>query len=160
MNKMNKKIVGFGVVMGALVAVAGVPQAQAAETVVNLQMSDYSTVAATSSINVTPTLAQIVLDSVTTINNPIALTIDSTNGSTVSVEGDGSTVGASTLADNDLELNAGQGWINVGTGGDLYSSSATQSAANVPVNVRISNLAAYEVGTHSNTVTFTIVAAE
>jgi hypothetical protein len=157
---MNKKFVGFGIAIAALVAAVGVQQAQAAteaDTDVNLIMQSYAAISSTPSIDVTPTLAQIVTGTVTSTNDPIALTIDSTNGSTVTVEGNGSIAGEFTLDQDDLELNAGSGWVNAGVGGTLYSSSATQSAANVPVNVRISNLSAYEVGTHSTTVTFTVV---
>jgi len=156
---MNKKIVNLGIAIVTLVAVAGTQQAHAAttaDTTVNLSMQSFAAITATADIIVAPTLAQIVAGSVTTTDQPITLTIDSTNGSTVTVEGDGNTVG---LADADLELNAGAGWVSAASGGlvPLYTSSVTQSAANVPVNVRISNLSAYEVGTHSNTVTFTIV---
>lgn len=158
---MKKQIVGFGIAMAALVAVAGTQQAQAAtsaNTTVNLSIQDYASVStSTPDITVTPTLAQIAAGSVTTTDAPITLNIESTNGSTVTVEGDG----VGTLDDAHLSLNAGAGWVLASTGGTLFSSTATQVATtDVPVNVKITNLSAYEVGSYSNTVTFTIVASE
>jgi hypothetical protein len=159
---MQKHIVGFGIALAALVAFAGAQGAQAAttaDTIVNLQMQDNAAITATSSITVTPTLAEIVADEVTTANNPITLTIDSTNGSEVTLAGSGG-----TLADADLSLssNGGSTWVTAADAGatTFYSSSATQSAATVPVKVKISNLSGYEVGSYANTVTFTVVAAD
>jgi hypothetical protein len=159
---MKKQIVGFGIAVAALVVIAGAQQAQAAttaDTIVNLQMQDNAAITATSSITVTPTLAQIVAGSVTTANNPITLTIDSTNGSEVTLAGNGG-----TLADTDLSLSSdgGSTWVAAADANatTFYSSSATQSAASVPVKVKISNLSGYEVGSYANTVTFTVVAAD
>lgn len=159
---MNKKIVGFGIAMAALIGISGMQQAHAAttaDTIVTLQMQDNASIAATAAITVTPTLAQIVAGTVTTANNPITLTINSTNGSEVTLAG-----GGGTLADADLDLSSDGGttWVGADDAGatTFYSSSSTQSAATVPVKVRISNLSGYEVGSYTNTVTFTIVAAE
>lgn len=159
---MNKKLAGFGIAMAALVAVAGVQQAQAAttaDTIVTLEMQDHAAITATSAITVTPTLAEIVAGTVTTIGNPITLTVDSTNGSEITFAGSGG-----SLADADLELSsdAGATWVAADNDGliPFYSSSATQSGSTVPVKVRINNLSGYEVGNYANTVTFTIVAAE
>src|SRR4028118_2239991 len=117
MNKMNKKIVGFGIVMGALVAVAGVQQAQAATTadsIVTLEMQDLASISTNGAITVTPTLAQIVAGSVTTATNPITLTVSSTNGSEVTLDGSGG-----TLADADLDLSSDGGttWVGADDGG-------------------------------------------
>lgn len=159
---MNKKIVGFGIVMAALIGVAGAQQAQAAttgDTIVTLEMQDNAAITATAAITVTPTLAQIVAGSVTTATNPITLTLSSTNGSEVTLAGSGG-----TLADADLDLSSdgGTSWVGADDAGAtvFHTSSSTQSAASVPVKVRITNLSGYEVGSYSNTVTFTIVAAE
>ena len=161
MKKMKKQIVGFGIVMAALVAFAGMQQAQAAttaDTIVTLEMQDNAAITATAAITVTPTLAQIVAGSVTTVTNPITLTVSSTNGSEISLAGSGG-----TLADADLDLSSDNGttWVGADDAGAtvFHTSSATQNAASVPVKVRITNLSGYEVGSYANTVTFTIVAA-
>ena len=159
--KINKQVVKFGVVMGALVAVAGVQQAEAAttaDTVVTLQKQNYAAITATAAITVAPTLSQIVAGSVTTAGNPITLTVDSTNGSQITLAGSGGTL---ANADLDLSSNGGATWVGADDAGatTFYTSSVTQSAATVPVKVRISNLSGYEVGNYINTVTFTIVAA-
>lgn len=159
--KINKQVAKFGVVMGALVAVAGVQQAQAAttgDTIVTLEMQDNAAITATAAITVTPTLAQIVAGSVTTATNPITLTIDSTNGSQITLAGSGGTLANADLA---LSSNGGTTWVGADDAGatTFYSSSITQSGATVPVKVKISNLSGYEVGSYANTVTFTIVAA-
>lgn len=162
MKKMHKRTVGLGIVMGALVAISGAQQAQAAttaDTIVNLQMQDNAAITATASITVTPTLAEIVAGSVTTANNPITLTLDSTNGSEVTLAGNGGTLNDADLA---LSSDGGSTWVNADDAGatTFYSSGSTQSAATVPVKVKISNLSGYEVGSYANTVTFTIVSAD
>lgn len=160
-NKINRKIAGFGIVLAAVVGCAGVQQVQAAteaDTIVTLAMQDNAAITATAAITVTPTLAQIVADSVTTSTNPITLTIDSTNGSEVTLAGSGGTLANADLA---LSSDGGTTWVNADDAGltTFYSSSVTQSAATVPVKVKIINLSGYEVGSYTNTVTFTIVAA-
>ena len=163
MKKMNKQIAGFGIVLGALVAAAVAPQtaqaATTADTIVTLQMQDNAAITATAAITVTPTLAQIVAGSVTTSNNPITLTLDSTNGSEVTLAGSG---GSLANADLDLSSDGGTIWVGADDAGvtTFHSSSVTQSGATVPVKVRITNLSGYEVGSYTNTVTFTIVAAD
>ena len=160
--KMHKQVAKFGIVMGALIAVVGVQQAQAAttgDTIVTLEMQDNAAITATAAITVTPTLAEIVAGTVTTSNAPITLTIDSTNGSEVTFAGSVSP----TLANADLALSSDGGttWVVADNAGitTFYASSSTQSAVAVPVKVKISNLSGYEVGSYTNTVTFTIVAA-
>lgn len=157
--KLNKLIV-LPILTAAFALSVAAPKANAAtssDTIVNLQMNDYASITATGEITVTPTLEQIVAGSVTTINNPITLTISSTQGAEVTIAGSGG-----TLADEDLELKAGAGaWVGAEDSATLlYSSLAAQNETQVPVNVRITNLGAYDLGTYTNTVTFTVTDAE
>lgn len=168
MNKNNQKqkVVAFGIVMAALVACTGVQQAQAAttaDTVVTLQMDDYAAITATPTALVEPSLADVGIGSVITADNPITLTISSTNGSQVTFTG---TPGTSPLANADLALSSdGNTWIPATDGSTpLAASGSTQSAEQIPINIKISNLGGYEVTTggtnYTNTVTFTVVAAD
>ncbi|HEX8237256.1 MAG TPA: hypothetical protein VF600_14955 [Abditibacteriaceae bacterium] len=155
--KLNKLIV-LPVLTAAFALAVAAPKANAAtdSTTVNLTINDYVAVDATTSITVTPTLSQIDGGSVTTADNPITLTIDSSHGAEVTIEGSGG-----SLADEDLELNAGQGWVGAEDSATaLYTSSVAQDGVAVPVNVRITNLGSYDVGSYSNTVTFTVTAAD
>ena len=158
---MNKKIAGFGIAFAALVASAGVQQAQAvteADSVVTLEMQDNAAITASTPAPIIPDFTEIVAGEVITAA-AISLNVQSTSGSTVTVEGDGLD-GEESIANAHISLNAGQGYVTA-TGATLLSSSSMQGPTNdVPVAVKITNLGVYNVGTYTNTLTFTIVAAD
>lgn len=166
--KMHK-LIALPILTAAAFAFAA-PQAHATplgnSTVVNLQIEDYAAVEATSNITIKPTLSQIVAGtydstSETDANNvtgsPIELMVDSTHGAEITIDGNGG-----SLNDAHLSLKAGGGsWVSADDNlTPLYSSSAAQEGTEVPVAVKITNLGSYDVGDYSNTVTFTITAAE
>ena len=158
--KMNKKMIVLPLLMSALFVAGNATVSQAAltsDTVVNMEVADFAAITSTATINVDPTLADMAAGTITTTDNPITLTIDSSNGSEITFSGNGG-----TLEDADLALNHGGGWVLADNDGStpFYSSSSTQNGAELPVNVRISNLSGYEVGNYTNTITFTIVDAE
>lgn len=152
--KINKQVVKFGVVMGALVAVAGVQQAQAAttdSTQMTLVIQDLASIEVTSpDLIVTPELADFApaRNKVETTDAPITLAFDSTRGSTITWAATGD------ITATDIKLDAGSGWI--ASGGTLQNTAVQEDGATMNLNVQISNLRTYAIDSHVSTLTFTI----
>ena len=157
---MKKNIAKFGFVLGALVALTGVQQAQAATndtTALTLDIEDYASISATASLTVTPDLDDI-MDDVTTEVGGIELTIDSTSGAKITWAGSGDGT-AGTIKASDITLSSdGTDFVAGDDTTALYTSTDAQQAVNVPIDVKISNLQDYTIGDHTSTLYFAIVA--
>jgi spore coat protein U-like protein len=167
--KLNK-LIALPILTAALAfANSQAHAANTASTTVKLEMADYASVSATGDVTIKPTLAQIDAGTIDTTTDtdanglgvaqaPITLTVDSTHGAEITLDGNGG-----SLNDADLSLKVGSGsWIPASDNNAtvLYSSSAAEKEDDVPVYVKIDNLGNYDVGEYTNTVTFTITAAE
>ncbi len=158
--KLNK-LIALPVLTAAFALAA--PQAQAADnTRVDLQINDYVALSTSApSVVVEPSLSEISTANAATRVNLFNLIIDSTNGAVVTLDGDGSDGTNGTLADTDLEIGNKGTWVRADNNNAtvLHQSNVAQNQHEVPLSVRISNLRNYSVGTHSNTVTFTVTSA-
>ena len=161
MKKMNRQIAGFGIVMGALVACTGVQQAQAAATdttALTMQVNDAVSISATPSLTVTPVLADFQTGkNYVTETGGIELLIDSTSGSKITWTATANMDVTAGIRNADITL-ASTGAFVAGDGTTaLYSSTEPESALEVPIDVKISNIKDYALGGHTSTLTFTIV---
>jgi hypothetical protein len=156
---MQKKTVGMGIVVGAIAMLAGSgAYASQDSTNLTLDINDYAAVNATTSLTVTPTLADIMSNQVVE-QDGIQLGIDSTSGAVVTWQGSGGDGTGGTIDDDDITLSSNGSTFVPGDGETaLYTSSSAQSSASVPIDVKISNLQNYSIGQHTNTLTFTVVA--
>ena len=113
-------------------------------------------------VTVTPTLQEIVANTVgkTALFNLID--IRSTANFDVTVFGNGGTAGDGTIANGDIVLNAGDGTVTVSNlPQNLLSDEAGPvNGRSIPVDVTINNLQNYPVGPHTTALSFEITAAD
>ena len=113
-------------------------------------------------VKVTPTLQEIIAN---TVSKPALFNLNeirSTANFDVTVFGNGGTAGDGTIANGDIVLNAGDGTVTVSNTPQniLTNEAGPVDGRPTPVAVTINNLRNYPVGTHTTTLTFEITAAD
>ena len=174
-NSLVSKFVALPIVMGALVAVSGVRQAEAATsstTTVTLRMDNYASVTSTASVMLTPTQADFDNDNVTSAGAiTVTATTNDSTGCTVSVAG----AASPTLLNADVMIKSSTAGTKAGfasyaavstTATALWgNTAAAPTGTALTVDVKVQNLKAYAGGAlgsgstadYTNTLTFTIV---
>lgn len=161
---MNRFKTAAGIfALAALTVVGGAQSARADQTTANVDLnlqieSNLNIEVDTPSVTVTPTLAEIIANSVSRGALFNLINIRSTANYDVNVSGDNN-----QIVNSDIVLNAGDGDITVplaGTAKILTNKSGPTNGDTYPVGVTINNLQSYSVGTHTTTLTFEITAAD
>lgn len=151
----------------ALTVVGGAQGARADQTTANIDLnlqieSNLNIEVDTPAVTVTPTLAEIIANSVSRGALFNLINIRSTANYDVNVSGNGGTAGDGTIANGDINLNAGDGSVTVPAAGNvkiLTNKSGPVNVDSYPVDVTINNLQSYPVGTNTTTLTFEITPA-
>jgi hypothetical protein len=169
------KLIAVPALMGAMFLATSGQKVEAADTGTTLAVSNYTTVTATPSLTMTPTLAEIVADSVESAGG-IALNVVTNNGTGCKVTVSAGAAGAGKIAPGHISLkvaSAGSGaaagtfagYTALGTGAtDLWTTSgAALEGTDVELDVKFSNLSSYPTvagatTNYTNTITFTAVA--
>ena len=161
---MNRfKIAATVVAVSALSFVGTAQNAQAQQTSasidLNLQIESFLNIEVDqASVTVTPTLQEIIADSVTRSELFSLVNIQSSGNYDVEVSGDNS-----GIVNTDIELDAGDGFVQVPASGSatlLSDEAGPADGASHPVDVTINNLQDYPLGTSTTTLTFEITSGD
>ena len=125
----------------------------------NLQIESYLNIEVdVPSVTVTPTLQEIIADTVTRTALFNLINIRSTGSYDIEVSGDNA-----GITNTDIVLNAGDGDVTVPTSGSATLISGQGGPADgdsYPVDVTISNLQNYPAGTYTTNLTFEITSGD
>ena len=165
MNRFKVAATVFAV--AALSIVGNAQNAHAQETTadidLNLQIENYLNIEVDQpSVTITPTLAEIIDNTVSKTALFNLVNIRSTANYDITVFGNGGFAGDGTISNGDIVLNAGDGDVTVsGLPQNLLTDeSGPVNGTSFPVDVTVNNLQNYPVGTHTTTLTFEIVPAD
>jgi hypothetical protein len=170
MIMISKKLLAVPTLMGALLIAGSGQKAHADSSNMTLEVQNFTTVTATPTLSMTPTLADIVAGSIETASG-IGLNVVTNNGTGCKITVSAGAAGTNKIAPADIFLkvaNAGNGTetgsFAAYTALDLWNTTAAQlNGTDVDLDVRFANLSAYpaQAGAttnYTNTITFTAVA--
>jgi hypothetical protein len=175
MIMISKKLLAVPALMGALFIASSGQQAHADGSNMTLEVQNFTTVTATPTLTMTPTLPDIVAGS---IESPagIGLNVVTNNGTGCKITVSAGAAGSNKIAPGDIYLKVSNAGNGAATGAfaaytaldtaaaDLWNTTAAQlTGTDVDLDVKFDNLAAYPAKAgattnYTNTITFTAVA--
>jgi hypothetical protein len=175
MIMISKKLLAVPTLMGALLIAGSGQKAHADSSNMTLEVQNFTTVTATPTLSMTPTLADIVAGSIETASG-IGLNVVTNNGTGCKITVSAGAAGTNKIAPADIFLKVANAGNGTETGSfaaytaldtvaaDLWNTTAAQlNGTDVDLDVRFANLSAYpaQAGAttnYTNTITFTAVA--